>query len=55
MKSLNTLLKALMVIMLTAGSVSAQYVTVGTSAGATTGTQQSPINIWYRSIHYQTV
>ena len=55
MKSLNTLLKVMMVMLLTASSVSAQYVTVGTATGTSTGTEQSPINIWYRSLHYQTV
>ena len=55
MKSLKTLFKVFMVLLLTSGSVSAQYVTVGTSTGVNTGTEQSPINIWYRSLHYQTV
>jgi len=55
MKSLNTLFKVLMVMLLTAGSVSAQYVTVGSATGANTTTGAGPINIFYRSMHYQVV
>lgn len=55
MKSLNTLFKVLMVMLLTAGSVSAQYVTVGSATGTNTTTGASPINIFYRSMHYQVV
>lgn len=55
MKSLNTLFTILAAILLTAGSISAQYVTVGTATGTNTTTGQSPINIWFRSLHYQTI
>ena len=56
MKSLNTLFKVFMVMLLTAGSVSAQYVTVGTTGQGTNGVNaQSPVNIYYQSLHYQTI
>jgi hypothetical protein len=55
MKLLNTLFTVLMVMLLSAVSVSAQYVTVGTATGVNTTTGQSPINIYFRSIHYQTI
>ena len=42
-------------LMLTAGSVSAQSVTVGSATGANTTTGAGPVNIFYRSMHYQAV
>ncbi len=55
MKSLNTLLTVFLAILLSVSSVSAQYVTVGTATGTNTTTAQSPINIYFRSLHYQVV
>jgi hypothetical protein len=55
MKLLNTLFTAMLAILMTAGSASGQYVTVGTATGTNATTAQSPINIWYRSMHYQTI
>ena len=55
MKSLNTFLTTLVIIILTVVSASAQYVTVGTTTGQNAVGNASPINIWYESMHYQTV
>jgi hypothetical protein len=55
MKSLNTLFTVLIAILMTAGSAFGQYVTVGTATGTSTTTEASPVNIFFRSTHYQTI
>jgi hypothetical protein len=55
MKLLNTLYLMLVVMLMGAGSLSAQMITIGTGTNTNATTTASPINIWYRSLRYQTV
>ncbi|MFK7950417.1 MAG: fibronectin type III domain-containing protein, partial [Saprospiraceae bacterium] len=57
MKPLNTLLAVLTVFLLTASSLSAQYVTIGAASGAAPLSNQDPgpVNIFWRTNHYQTI
>lgn len=56
MKRFNMLFR-LMVAVLMMGSMglNAQTITIGTATGSNSTTNASPINIWFRSLHYQTV
>ncbi len=56
MKQLNKLTTlVLMLLMLGSGMLEAQTIVVGTATGSNPTSGASPINIWYRSMHYQTV
>jgi hypothetical protein len=56
MKKLHTLLGLVLAIfMLGSMTLNAQTITIGTATGSNGGFDASPINIWYRSLHYQTV
>lgn len=55
MKLINTLYLMLILVMVGTSTVSAQNIILGTGATTNTTTTASPINIWFRSLRYQTV
>lgn len=56
MKQFNTLLTLVFAVLMMCGSaLNAQTITIGTATGSNSTTAASPINIWYRSLRYQTV
>ena len=56
MKLINTLYLMLILAMVgTTSTVSAQNIILGSGTNVNTVTTGSPINIWYRSLRYQTV
>lgn len=56
MKQLNKLMTLVVILlMLGSSSLEAQTITVGTGTTSSGTSIASPINIWYRSLHYQTV
>jgi translation elongation factor EF-1beta len=56
MKQFNKLFMLLLAVLLMGSmGLNAQTITVGTGTGSNGTTTASPINIWYKSLHYQTV
>lgn len=55
MKLINTLYLMLILAMVGTSTVSAQNIILGSGTTVNTVTTASPINIWYRSLRYQTV
>lgn len=55
MKLINTLYLMLILVMVGTSTLSAQNIILGTGTNVNTTTTASPINIWYRSLRYQTV
>jgi len=55
MKLINTLYLMLILVMVGTSTVNAQNIILGSGTTVNTTTTASPINIWYRSLRYQTV
>ncbi|NJN77023.1 MAG: hypothetical protein HC803_00735 [Saprospiraceae bacterium] len=55
MKLINTLYLMLILVMVGTSTVNAQNIILGSGTTVNTTTVASPINIWYRSLRYQTV
>ena len=55
MKLMNTLYLMLIAVLLSTGTATAQNIILGSGTATNGTTTASPINIFYRSLHYQTV
>ncbi len=55
MKLINTLYLMLVAVLIGTSTLSAQNIILGSGTTVNTTTTASPINIWYRSLRYQTV